>query len=287
MTQPVAHFDGGGTPDKVSQSVKPTKPAPSKALAQLQVDGVIRRRLPLWEERWDKDTLQKQRADMTGRDFDRGFRQIAISDEDLYFPPAAVASCLDDKFSAVEYLDPDERFIKMTRYVGVDLAIAAAEKEGAYFVITVIAVDTSANRWLLWLERSRGLSFDGQVRAIEDINERFRPVTIQVENNGYQEAICQTARQKKLPVASYTTTAMSKRDLEIGLPSLGAEFEQSRWHIPNKDAKSKRIMKPLLDELNVYPLAGFHDDCVMSMFFSREGVRLAAKAVPRIHFLNM
>lgn len=304
MTEPVAHFDAGGAKKKkrsktgktredilaedgTSRVNKPEVQTARPKLAYLDMPGVIRTKLPLWEEKWNETALRKQRGDMSARDFDRGFRQIAISEEDLFFPGAAIDASLDTNFCAAPYLAPDSKWLKLPRYTGIDLAIADAEAGGSYFVITVIAVDKNLERWILWIERTRGISFDSQIQVIEDVHERFLPVIHKIENNGYQDAVVQNSRKKGLPVEAYTTSSISKRDLEIGLPSLGVEFEQGRWHIPNGDARSKRVMEPLEKELRVYPLAGYHDDCVMSLFFAQQAVRQAPTVEPRIHILRM
>jgi hypothetical protein len=273
-------------PKRVRRKKKPPPPPPKpKPKFVCEVDGVLCRTIVLWDDRWGVDELEAARADMGQREFDRGFRQMAISEGDLAFQPGAIAKCLDSTFTMVPSMEEGSHWLDTPRYAGVDLAIADIEQEGSYFVCTVIAVDRAKQCWVLWVERHRGLTFNQQLTVLADVHKRFNIRLFKVESNYYQKAIVQSGQEKNLPVEGYVTTAVTKKDLQIGVPSMGAEFEQGRWHLPQGDARSIRMLEPLLDELHVFPLPGYKDDCVMSLFFARECVSTAG--VPRMSVMGI
>jgi phage terminase large subunit-like protein len=236
-------------------------------------------RIPAWDERLSPDILAKRRAELGVRDFDRGYRQRAYSDQELLWKADAIERCRDPKHVVVEAITPNLPFASMSRVCGVDLAIATESDEAAYFVAVAMAVDADNVRWVLNLFRAR-VGFNEQVQLLQEWHERYQFQQIKVERNGYQKAILDHT-QRQLPVAGLYTGAAQLRDLEIGLPSLALEFERGLWRIPVGDAKSRRVCEPLLEELATYP-GGSYCDTVMALYFARECVRQAKNAMPRV-----
>jgi hypothetical protein len=248
---------------------------------------ILKETIPLWTERWTPEYLEELRNRLGAREFDRGYRQLAISDEDLHWQPEWVDGCLDRKMTAPASLLKGSLFEGMTRHGGVDLSVAEAQVEGSFFVAMVVAIDADHHRWVLAIERSRGMSFGEQVNVIVDMQKRFLCHAISVESVGYQNAITRhLTSQTAVPAVPFYTSSTHKRDLIVGIPSLATEFEQGRWHLPYGDARSKRMVDPFIEEMRVYPLSGFHDDCIMAAYFARESARMEKRIQPRISILR-
>lgn len=214
---------------------------------------------------------------------------MPISDTDLLWKEEWINGCLDRDFTSMPTLVKGSIFTGMNRYMGVDLSIAEAVKEGSFFVIVVIGVDEAYDRWLLWVERHRGLTFGQQADLVIDVHKRLQPHATAVESVGYQKSLQQHLAQYSdvAPQAFYTSDA-SKRDLEVGIPSMATEFEHRRWHLPWADAKSRSMVEPFIDELRMYGLQhhGFHTDIIMASYFAREASRNQAIVEPKIHAIR-
>ena len=272
--------------EALQHSRKPAEPRlrlkstkPDRRPFELRTGAMLQRKIALWHPRWGTAELRAARADMSARDFDRGFRQMPISEDDLVFKTEVIEQCKDASFVAIDHVDPDGLYGPLTRFGGVDLAIAKIEASGAFFVYTVIGIDRNGHRWVLWIERQRGLSLLDQFGCMLDIQRRFQPLRVKVENNAYQEAMVRHVEdynrfaggeQVVIPVERYTTSALTRQDFQLGIPSLAVEFEQRRWHFPIGDSRSRRILEPLFEELAAFGIDGWRDDCVLSLFFARE-----------------
>jgi len=276
---------------------KPKEEKPKKLLrrkSSVSVDpesvSVTRKSIPLWESKWTTEQLQDRRSKMGSREFDRGYRQVAVSDDDLVFKMESIEQCLERDVVLPDKLYKGSMWENMIRDGGVDLAIATANKELAYFVILGIATDRKTHdRWIIQMERSRGLTFSQQIDAIRAAYYRFGYEIIEVENNGYQNAVVRhfsEEEQQLIPVRGFHTGEVQKKDLELGVPSLAVEFEHHRWHIPYGDVNTRRRMEPLLEELYSYPSPGVHDDCLMALYFAREARRNAVSQNVNVHMVR-
>jgi len=240
--------------------------------------------IPFWDK-WSADRLRKKEQEVGSREFARGWRQRALSDDEALFKEEHVRRCLDADLSMIQ-LDGVKISEKLPShlscYIGVDLAIASTKSKGDYFVITTLACDRAANiKRLVNIYRNRGLSFHEQINTIIRHANYFNPKLIVVENNAYQEALVQELqRSTDFPVQAFTTHAVNKNDLEGGLPRLSVDFEKGKFQIPMKDAFSREISNVLVNELTSYPIA-VHDDCVMSLWFASKAYTLSWQIVEK------
>jgi len=233
--------------------------------------AILQKDIPLWDF-WSEESLRAKRDLIGARDFDRGWRQIALSDSEVVFKEQYIDECCSNKH--ILYYPGDDKGIFCPKgcftFMGVDLAIAAKSASGDYFVITGIMVDPKTkHRTLVTLYRNRGLTFNQQLQMVENYADFLDPTYIYVENNAYQQAFVQElTRTTALPVEPFTTTAIKKTDLEFGLPRLAIEIEHLRWTFPVGNKISRETTEILLQELKTYPL-GRHDDVLMSCWFAR------------------
>ena len=257
-----------------------------EGVSQPELGQIRKRRLPLWS-RYPQERLRKKRRSVGARDYARGFQQRPVSESDIVFKPELIAAAKDPKHIVVDSLTRNSPWWRCFRVIGYDLihSDTFSDNTESFFVAFVLAVDRNHHRWPLWIERHRSIGYDAQINLILQLNDRFKPDVHMVENNGAQKWVVQHTRKRRLIVKPYTTTAVSKRDLQYGIPALATEYEQELWHIPYGDARSRRIMEPFLDELGVWPLPGYFNDCVMASWFAREGVPNIAMAEPEVYEL--
>jgi len=233
--------------------------------------AILHKDIGLWEDRWNEKALRKKCLEIGTREFARGWRQQALSADEMLFNEEWLEASIDPTTSLSFPGEPAPPIPSTYGvYMGVDLAIAGGKDSGDYFVITVIAIDSKKfNRQLIGMCRTRGISFNDQIETIELWSNHFNPSLIFVESNAYQEAIIQELhRRTPLPVRSFKTTSVNKTDIENGLPRMSVEFEQSRWKLPSKGEASYDLTNLLVSEMRSYPI-GKHDDCLMSLWFAR------------------
>ena len=227
--------------------------------------------IPLWEK-WNKEALMAKHQEIGDREFSRGWKQQALSSDEVLFRPEFIEQCLDPAMSLFFPGDIREEVAPKSYeiYMGVDLAIAKASSKGDYFVICVIAVDRQRyHRRIVGLYKGRGLTFNEQLLKVALWADFFNPDLIFVESNAYQAAFTQElARKTDLPVKAFTTTAVKKTDLDIGLPRMSVEVENSRWTFPMAPGPTRELTLQLVQELKTYPI-GRNDDMLMAMWFAR------------------
>ena len=262
------------------------------------VEGLETRycRIPLWEEKWDKAALEEKLRAMTRREYDRSLRQLPISQDELLWNDDDIERALDTNLVVPTRVD--DFWAQARRYAGVDLAIAAKESDsGSYFAVVSLAITRDGHRYVMNVFHEQGVSFQRQCEIVADLQTQYRYDQVKVEKNGYQDALRQVidsdsfreqhASFRDIPVSSVWTDTRKKTDLEVGVPSMAAEFERGLWHIPYGDARSRRIMEPLVDELHSYPSPGHATDCVMAMFFAREANRSLSGSRPKFSVIRL
>ena len=219
--------------------------------------------IPLWNVEWSEERLRKQYKDVGARAFDRGYRQIALNDEDRTFPSS------DSIFR--EDLDMSVVAPHWPRIMGVD-------PFGQAVVLFIMALNPQTHQRIR-VEIRRGKWQPKQtIREIVDAYRTHMPQYIVVENNAAQSAIAQWAMEVgglDLPIVPFQT-GKQKADPILGLPSLEVEFANGAWLIPMKGIDSTDSNNPnnvLRSELRAHPIAESWDT-VMAMWFAREGARL-------------
>ena len=252
------------------------------------------RKLPLWDDRWDKPALLAKRRMMTAQAFDRGFRQRPFSDEDRTFSPQQVADATKGYLS----LDEVMRWPGAC-YTGIDLS--STKRPGVAFFTTKFF--RKEGRYLRIPVDIRVGVYKGNslIDQFAEIEERFKPQIYLVENNSLQERIIDMLKimsvTSNLPIAGYHT-GKQKFDEDMGLPSLSVEFQNDLWVIPwlGKGRKggppdSHSILcqcawcRWYYDELILHPMSE-STDILMAQWFSREAWRLYGQQVEVFEFIE-
>jgi len=225
---------------------------------------------PIWEDKWPEDQLRKRCAEVGTREFDRSFRNIALSAEDTLFKLHFIEGC----YRSVEHAPKGLRY-----FAGVDLA-GGKSKKSKFNVIFILGVDRKGLKWREKIIRGRFTS-PQVAKLIVSEHDKYKFDVIMVENNAYQIALLEWLTEmnyRDLPVKGFTT-GKNKLDLQIGLPSLAVEFENKSWAIP----RAKRHAPTCnchdcqwIRELTNYPI-GRTTDIIMAQWLAREGARMGYK----------
>lgn len=142
-------------------------------------------------------------------------------------------------------------------YTTVDLATSTKESAD-YTVVTTIGVDKDNNIYVLDLIRKR-IEAPDIVKLLEQVYEKWNPVSIGVESAGFQLALIQIIRrQTTLPIVKLKA---DKDKLSRALP-LSAKMEAGMVFFPNDALWYSDLEKELL----VFP-SGDHDDQVDSLAY--------------------
>lgn len=236
----------------------------------------------LWPQAWTQEKLIAKFNEVGTYVFNRAYRNMPISDDELMFRKDWIDRCTDP---AYVWRNPSENLEylrsrcgnNLRLYTGVDLAIGHTSTS-AYSVIFTIAVDGNKIRYPVEIKRGR-MSSPEVARAVLATYEQLQPDTILVENNMYQQALIDWLQElSKIPLRAYYTGAQ-KKDYEIGVSSLSVEFENMQWCLPKVKHKEECDCGfcTWIHELAQYPMAKL-SDCVMSSWLARECFRLLHKA---------
>jgi hypothetical protein len=223
--------------------------------------------IPLWEI-WNRNALLARRKVIGQRAYDRGFRQLALSDEDRTFPSSDKIFRYDIDRSVIR---PD-----WPRVTGVD-------PFGKQVVIFTIALDSHTfQRYPIEVRRGKW-DPTRTVQEIIAVNRLHRPQVMVVENNASQDTILQWAMSLQggdLPLVPFTTGAQ-KANPEFGLPSMEVEFANGSWIVPMGKQHEPGCECGLCvwaQELRDHPVAEA-SDTVMASWFAREGARYLVRAI--------
>lgn len=228
--------------------------------------------LPIWERSHSKEQLKKAMVDMAT--FQKGYLMQAVAPGDLKFP--SWEKCIQHGLTAGEL-----QARKMPCYMGVDLS----GKRRPGNAIAVVGLAANNRRALLDIRFGAWRSPD-TARAIGEMDTKHNPQWIQVENNGYQEALVDWVKEAGMPfwpkIESFTTGS-NKADPDVGLPVLEVEFNNEAWIIPGAEFEGHDPNCPcdwcrLNNEMKNYPVYPTSDGC-MCLWFARDAL---AKWAPKM-----
>lgn len=233
------------------------------------------RSIPLFTPQWGEAELRKRHA-QEERSFERGFRMRAHSDSELSFP--AYTNCRTLGGSIGEIIRSD-----WPKVTGVDLA---SKKRPGTCLVTV-ALDPVRRRRFPIDVRYGAWRSNETCEQLADVNDRFNPTVIMVEDNAYQAALIEWIQALPeryaywMKVEPTTTTEGTKASAELGLPVMQTEFRSKAWVFPWSEWEGARTDDPYprghwarLDyEFRQHPIASTSDG-VMATWFARQGIEI-------------
>lgn len=235
----------------------------------------------LWPQRWGFLDLMEKRTTQGNIIFSRENLCRPITNESSIFPLKVLERSLVRMENYCLVRNRDDFPIKFNKVVvGCDFAISS--NVGAdYAVFTVWGVeDETGERWLLHFWRDKGKTFNEQMQVLRGINVRFRPDSIVMEQNVFQQIFVQESDRQGLPVVGHTT-GIDKYDLKSGWPGLAIDFERGKIHIPIGDKYSQDIKDLIFTDLGSVAFTdkglesvGEHDDISSSFWLAKLGANL-------------
>jgi len=159
---------------------------------------------------------------------------------------------------------------------GLDLAISPNGDDTVLLSIDRVAVNCGEIKKGDYIIRNieRG-NFQPKdtVEIVVNHNRKVKPLGVRVESNGMQKMMAGDLEDKNIPVTSYTTTG-EKNDPEIGVHSLSVLLSQGKLILPysNKDARTRKLVTQLVNEMRAYP-DGHTGDSLMALWFAYSEAR--------------
>lgn len=235
----------------------------------------------LWPQRWSFFDLLDKRASQGNIIFSRENLCRPITNEASIFPLKVLERSLLRMENYVLVRNRDDFPMKFNKVVtGCDFAISA-NVGSDYTVFTTWGVDDeTGERWLLNFHRQKGMTFNEQMQVLRGINARFRPDTMILEQNTFQQIFVQESDRQGLPVVGHTT-GIDKYDLKTGWPGLSIDFERGKIHIPTGDEYSRNVKDLIFSDLGSVAFTdkglesvGEHDDISSSFWLAKLGANL-------------
>jgi phage terminase large subunit-like protein len=149
--------------------------------------------------------------------------------------------------------------------------LAWSERTGGDFLVCMTGVihRNSGRRRLLDIQRWQRISFDDQIKMIEDRWQWFNAEAVVIESDAAQQIWAQhVGRNTAVPVVPHTAGDKSK--LATGVPGLLILFENRKWEFPFGPGYHHEEVETFLSELEAFGWndgklegVGEHDDTVM------------------------
>lgn len=236
-----------------------------------------------WPEGRPLEWLQLQRAGMSSLQFDQEYRCRPATDAGSLFPTELLnnATILRDDFTlggTIEKWRNSSAQIK-SAYTGIDLGLAA--KDGDYTVIWTVGLDAQGNRWVMDIQRARGMAFNEQLDLIKSVHARFRQDLIYIEANQAQRIFGETLQHTtSMPIRLFHTSS-EKHSLVKGIPAMRMPLENGKYRLPRGDARSVELTDQWIEEMNAFAVedgqainSAPHDDCAMASYVCERAIEL-------------
>jgi hypothetical protein len=238
----------------------------------------------LWPERYSLPRLKRRRSEIGTVRFTREFQCDPIADDMSLFPGWLFKG--DPVEQPLLVLGMKKEFwagTSVMAFMGVDFAMSSTV--GAdYTVIWTMGVDQNGNRWIMDIQREKGLGFQEQLSLILGTARKYEPAMIFIEANQMQRIFGdELIRTTDLPIKKFTTTAQNKNALDKGVPSLRVLLENQKVKIPRGDRHSVEMTDTWINEMRAFTWSegklqsvGTHDDTVMAFWICDQAIRQGA-----------
>ena len=242
----------------------------------------------LWPERYCMDenpphgvaSLPRKRREIGPVRFTREFMCEPVSDDMSLFPLRLFKGDPVEQFNITLGM-PKEFWEKagVTRFVGVDFAMSS-NVSADYTVVWTMGIDGMGNRWIIDIQRERGLAYQDQLSLINSVGRKYEPALMFLEDNQMQRIFGdELIRTSDLPIRKFTT-GVQKHSLEKGIPSLRVLLENSKFRIPRGDKHSVELTDIWIAEMRSFTWidgklqsVGGHDDAPMACWICDQAIR--------------
>jgi len=235
---------------------------------------------PLWPARYDKARLLAKRKEIGTIRFTREFQGLPIADDMSLFPQFLFQGAPTEVFTLTLGM-PKEVYERLgvTIYMGVDFAMSSSAAAD-YTVIWTMGVDKWGNRWIIDIERGKGLPYQTQLSMINATGRKYDPALVFLESNQMQRIFGdELIRTTDLPIKKFVTGAQ-KNTLDKGVPSLRTLLENGKFRIPRGDKRSIEVTNIWIEEMRSFTWVegalksvGSHDDLAMALWVCDQAIR--------------
>ena len=239
----------------------------------------------LWPERYGLERLRRRRDEIGVVRFTREFQCDPIADDMSLFPGWLFRGDPVEQPYGV-CLGMDKEFwdkLGVSAFMGVDFAMSSSVSAD-YTVVWTMGTDKHGNRWIMDIQREKGLGFQQQLSLIKEAAKKYEPGLIFLESNQMQRIFGdELIRTTDLPIKKFVTTAQNKNALDKGVPSLRVLLENQKFRIPRGDARSVELTDFWINEMRAFTWSdgklqsvGTHDDTVMACWICDQAIRQGA-----------
>lgn len=239
----------------------------------------------LWPDRYDKERLERRKREIGVIRFQREFQCVPIADEMSLFPGYLFKGQHVELFNVVLGM-PLKWWVDagiIGTFVGVDIAMSA-EVGADFFVVWCMGLDKFGNRYILDIDRHKGLGYQQQLSHINRMARKYAAGLVYIESNQMQRVWGdELIRTTDLPIKQFVTSAQNKNALDKGVPSLRILFENGKFRIPRGDARSIEETDIWINEMRAFTWhegklqsVGTHDDTVMALWICDQACRMGA-----------
>jgi hypothetical protein len=234
----------------------------------------------LWPARYSRGRLLAKRREIGSLRFAREFLCDPVSDDMSLFPLALFKGDPTEQLNL--RLGMPHSFWEqagVTAFIGVDFAMSSSA-QADYMVIWTMGLDKFGNRWIMDIQRGKGLSYQKQLSMINDAGRKYQPALVFLEANQMQRIFGdELIRTTDLPVRKFVTTA-AKHLLDKGVPSLRVLLENGKFRIPRGDQRSIELTDIWIEEMRSLTWVdgqiksvGAHDDTCMATWICDQAIK--------------
>lgn len=227
----------------------------------------------LWPEHKPMEELLLERMEMGTVLFNREMQNVIVDDETALFPMKYLKPCCDESISYFfGEIPPEVRSEFEVIAQGVDPSLVTDKKQAErtdsdYMVQVAIGLTPTRDRYLLALDRERGLTPDQVEKRIKTFYERIQPFRCAIEANSFGAIHTHNLIAGTGMKITRHDTGKNKHDPYEGVPHLSPLFENSKIHLPYRTDRDKAITDKLISELHAFGTDP-HDDQVMSFWIT-------------------
>lgn len=234
----------------------------------------------LWPERYSKKRLERRKREIGSIRFTREFLCEPISDEMSLFPYYLFQGEQVERFNHVLGM-PKNYWEKadVEIFMGVDFAMSSTV-QADFTVVWTAGIDKFGNRWLIDIQREKGLAYQAQLSLINKVARKYEPALVYLEANQCQRIFGdELIRTTDLPIKQFVT-GVQKHSLDKGVPSLRVLLENGKFRIPRGDKHSVEMTDIWIEEMHSFTwtdgelksVAG-HDDTVMACWICDQAIK--------------
>jgi len=223
----------------------------------------------LWPRRFNLTKLHNIKRRIGTISFSREYLCNPLAEETQVFPYTLISEGFDYNLKLRSFPKPNCDY-----FIGCDFAMSGAVRAD-YTVFVVLERDLANNLIIVEMWRVKGSKYETQKAYLEQLNDKYKPLKILIDQSTFGEPFLQELKQKGLPIYGFKFQG-KKYDLVTLLIN---SFENKMLIVPkdDKDLTTKTQIEDLVKELLNFGIVelksggytfrslGGHDDIVIAL----------------------